>query len=111
LVDAAEKPVAGCFGAPLIAMIVTPGATRGAAPQDEPNTDVVAGAAIDPLAYGDQLVSDADGWIAFPSLIPSATYMLRNDPRGGPPRFRKDFTVKPGENLDLGDIPIEKPSG
>ena len=54
-------------------------------------------------------VSDAEGRIAFPALIPGATYRVIDRPRGGPPTFRKDFTVKPGETVDLGDILIEKP--
>ena len=56
-------------------------------------------------------VSDAEGRIAFPALIPGATYSVhRRSPRRPAP-FRKDFTVKPGETVDLGDIPIEKPPG
>ncbi len=112
LVDADGKPVAGFRGAPLIAMIVAPGADRGAAAsQEEVTADVVAASAIAPPHYGNDLVSDADGRIAFPALIPGATYMLRNDPRDGRPSFRKDFTVKPGDTVDLGNIPIEKPPG
>jgi hypothetical protein len=45
-------------------------------------------------------------------LIPGATYrIIDRTPFRGPdgPQFRKDFTVKPGEILDLGDILIEKP--
>ena len=59
-------------------------------------------------------VSDAQGRIVFPALIPGATYRvfdehsIDND-RNGPP-IRKEFTVKPGETLDLGDILIEKPA-
>ena len=48
----------------------------------------------------------------FPVLIPGATYRIidrttTRDPGG--PQLRKEFTVKPGETLDLGDIRIEKP--
>ncbi len=51
-------------------------------------------------------------WI-FPALIPGATYRIHdettiNDEGGA--QLRKEFTVKPGETLDLGDILIEKPS-
>jgi nitrite reductase/ring-hydroxylating ferredoxin subunit len=48
-----------------------------------------------------------------PVLIPGATYRLTDgtamkDPCG-PPVVRKEFRVKSGETLDLGDIRIEKP--
>jgi hypothetical protein len=56
--------------------------------------------------------TDAAGRVTFPALIPGALYRLLdfstlNDAKGE--QLRKDFTVKPGETLDLGDIPIEKP--
>ena len=57
--------------------------------------------AIDPINYGDGPASDAQGRIAFPALIPGATYRIAG--------LSKEFTVKPGETLDLGDIRIEKP--
>ena len=43
----------------------------------------------------------------FPALIPGATYQIDDmsaiDDNGGGTR-RKEFTVKPGETVDLGDI-------
>jgi hypothetical protein len=54
-------------------------------------------------------VTDDDGRVTLPALIPGASYRLRDLP-GAPYRTRnKDFTVKPGEMLDLGEIVIEKP--
>jgi hypothetical protein len=35
--------------------------------------------------------------------------VYRLSDRSGPGKVRKEFTVKPGETLDLGDILIEKP--
>ncbi len=57
-------------------------------------------------------VTDSDGRITLPDLIPRAPYRivdwsLANDQKGL--QIRKDFTVKPGETLDLGDILVEKP--
>jgi hypothetical protein len=54
--------------------------------------------------------TDADGRITLPDLIPGALYRITdssNQDKGF--QVRKDFTVKPGETLDLGDILIEKP--
>jgi len=53
-------------------------------------------------------VSDALGRIAFPALVPGATYRLSIPGTTGT-QPDKDFTVKPSETLDLGDILIEKP--
>ena len=66
-------------------------------------------AGIDPINYADGLVSDALGRIAFPALIPGATYRLSTLRSSGSSTSYKDFTVKPGETLDLGDFVIEKP--
>jgi len=67
---------------------------------------------IDPTNYGSGPVSDIQGRIALPALIPGATYRIidrstSRDPIG--PQVRKEFTVKPGETLNLGDVLIEKP--
>jgi hypothetical protein len=102
-VDPDGKPVADY---PLIiSMIVTPGAYRGSEEDKEGHLLADAGALslIAPLNYDETSpVSDAQGRISLPALIPGATY------RVGTPRS-KEFTVKPGETLDLGDIPIAKP--
>ena len=67
---------------------------------------------VDPKHYRKQRpLTDAEGRVTLPALIPGALYRLldRTDPNGQ--QVRKDFTVKPGETLDLGDILIEKPQG
>ena len=68
---------------------------------------------IDPVNYANDLVSDADGRITLPVLIPGATYCVTDFtvPPGTDPPIRTSFAVKPGENLYLGQILIEKPSG
>ncbi len=65
---------------------------------------------IDSINYRKEPVSDAQGRIVFPALIPGVTYRLMDrTPIQGGGQTRKEFTVKPGETLDLGDILIEKP--
>ncbi len=69
---------------------------------------------VDLRHYPNGLATDADGRVTLPDLIPGA---LVPDQSTGPPstsrrracQIRKDFTVKPGETLDLGDILVEKP--
>ena len=67
---------------------------------------------IDPINYQKDPVSAADGRIVFPTLIPGATYRIvdRTGRTPNGPQLRKEFTVKPGETRDLGDILIEKPN-
>jgi RNA polymerase sigma factor (sigma-70 family) len=65
---------------------------------------------IDPRAFETPIVSDAEGQLAIPSLIPGASYRIEDASVGGAvPASREEFTVKPGETLDLGDILIAKP--
>ncbi len=57
-------------------------------------------------------MSDADGRIALPALIPGATYRTIDRTSGRSaldPQVRKEFIIKPGETLDPGDILIQKP--
>ena len=57
-------------------------------------------------------MSDIDGRIVFPALIPGASYRIRSRPaprQPSDPPAQKYFTVKPGETVDLGDILIAKP--
>ena len=95
-------------------MVVTPGPIRRSqdpADQDRLAADQDFVARFDPIHYPKGLVSDAQGQLAFPALIPGATYRIYDSTMGDGdnPRLRKEFTVKPGETLDLGDILIEKP--
>ena len=116
-VDPAGKLVTGRLTRELtLTMVVTPGPPPIAA------TALQAGhvaaeqadlSAIDTVNYTVGLVADAEGRLNLPVLIPGATYrfidytMVVRGKTG--PQIRKEFTVKPGETLELGDILIEKP--
>jgi hypothetical protein len=67
---------------------------------------------IDPKNYEDPTVSDGQGRISLPVLIPGATYRIYDYTTAGPdrpPEVRKEFVVRAGEARDLGDILIGKP--
>jgi hypothetical protein len=99
LVDAGGKPIAGYQGSRLVSMVVTvPSLFR-----HQESTLAV----IDRINYGDGPVSDALGRIAFPALIPGAPYRISNF-KAETQRY-KDFTVKAGETVDLGDFVIDEP--
>ena len=115
LVDPAGKPIAGYRDPYLVVMVVAPGPSwlsrdpvemvRLAAEED-------FSCRIDPVNYPEGVVADDQGRVVLHDLIPGATYRIidvttpKND---GPGRLRKEFTMKPGESVDLGDIRIEKP--
>ncbi len=93
-------------------MVVTPGPSWSS--RDQADTGRLAAeqdylCRIDPINYPKGSVSDAQGHVAFPALIPGATYQIHDLSDEDGRQLRKTFTVKPGETVDLGDVRIEKP--
>ncbi len=114
LVTPDGKPLDRYSPGNLASMVVTPGPPYGRSPaKDGPLfADESPLFRIDPVHYGDDFQSDAQGRVTFPALIPGASYRLVDRTPlmdGGEPVIRKEFTVKPGEALDLGDILVAKP--
>jgi RNA polymerase sigma factor (sigma-70 family) len=105
LVDRDGKPVPGYHHPFMISMVVTPG-PHGleARQQGRLGTDSDFLGRIDPAHYVNGILSDAQGRITLPALIPGATYRISERSK-----LRKEFAVRPGESLDLGDILIENP--
>ena len=114
LVDPDGKPVAKPMRDLSIMMVMTPGPARNNFPNDKANGILSADegrlAEVDPINYATDLVPDTEGRIMLPVLIPGATYRFTDYTtfvRGQTgPEIRKEFTVKPGEKLILGDIRI-----
>jgi RNA polymerase sigma factor (sigma-70 family) len=105
LVGPDGQPVTGQPAGVMTTMVVTPGPparsaeTRaGALAADE---DVLG--RLDPVNHGNGWVADARGRIVLPALIPGATYRIVT--RG----VVRDFVVGHDEDVDLGDVHIEKP--
>jgi hypothetical protein len=118
LVNPAGKPVArlrDAYTSYSCMMIVTPGphpSSQAEADRKHLAADQGSVVEIDPAHYQKGLVSDDQGQLALPALIPGATYRVYDNTVGGGdyPQLRKEFTVKPGETIDLGDILIERPA-
>ena len=115
LVGTDGKPIAGLF--PQFEILGSPGPRqdiRVDREQAELAADTVYVPNIDPRYHLNLPRTGADGRITLPDLIPGATYRISgsvfNVPTKRDPVY-KDFTVKPGETLDLGDIPIDRAAG
>jgi beta-lactamase regulating signal transducer with metallopeptidase domain len=116
LVTSEGQPLGRYDARPLASLVVTPGpSSRRGQATDGPLFAEEAGVVpLDPVNYGHDFQSDAQGRLTFPALIPGATYRIKDlTPAfgGGDPAIRKEFTVKPGETIDLGDIVIARPQG
>ncbi len=115
VVDPGGKPVAGRLINLIVVMVVTLGPSGSPANDNSGILPADAGnlTGVDPVNYPNELSPDADGRITLPALIPGATYRVLDYTaaiRGQTgPEVRKEFTVKPGETVDLGDIRVEKP--
>jgi RNA polymerase sigma factor (sigma-70 family) len=106
-----KKPVARYR--PRFEIVVTPGPSAMGRDDRELAADASLVANVDRKHYGNLPGTDQAGRITLISLIPGALYRISdfsaaNDTNKGI-ELRRDFTVRPGEFLDLGDILIEKP--
>ncbi len=114
LVNSKGEPLAAYRDPYLISLTVTPGPdgfSKEAADEDQLSADGDYLSRLDPDHYHD-LVSDGQGRLTFPALIPGATYRISDmttvDDAGGR-KTRKLFVASAGETIDLGDVVIEKP--
>jgi RNA polymerase sigma factor (sigma-70 family) len=106
LVDSAGKPLARYRDPYLITMVVGP--VRSALSRD--NEEFLC--RLDPINYPNGSVSDAQGRVVLPALIPGATYRIHDisaPSDDGTGRLRKEFAVRSCETLGLGDIRIARP--
>jgi RNA polymerase sigma factor (sigma-70 family) len=110
-VGADGKPVAKI--SPHLEILGTPGPSKFTKDPKE-RAMLAADAAIvgnlDRKHYWTRPLTDADGRVVLPNLIPGALYRIADysNPAKGV-SVRKDFTVKSGEIVDLGEILIDKP--
>lgn len=105
LVGPDGQPVTGQPPGVTMMMVVTPGPPAGSAEVKAgalaADTDVLG--RLDPVNHGNGWAAEAHGRIVLPALIPGATYrILTRD-------VVRDFVVKPGEDVELGDVRIAKP--
>lgn len=117
LVDPDGKPVTKPVPGLRTSMIVTPGPAFNNDPNAKAASVLSADegvlADMDPINYNADPAPDPGGRITLPVLIPGATYRFIDYTtfvRGQTgPEVRKEFTVQPGQKLDLGDIRIARP--
>jgi len=92
----------------LISIVVTPGDSHAHAHPGKPEADEAPYSRFLPGLYG-SAVSDTEGRIEFPALIPGASYCLTADPLDGAKglAFHRDLVPQPGEAIDLGEIRMD----
>jgi len=104
ITNPAGQPVVGF--APGLRMVVTPGVSvydLTAVEKGKLAADADFVSNIDRTNYWPGPKTDNDGVIRFPALIPGATYRLATFEKGKPVMLR-EFTVKPSQTLDLGEV-------
>jgi hypothetical protein len=111
----ASTPLSRTF---LLEILVSPGPhffTRDKTEQSQLAADADSVGGIDLVNYQTGPVTDSGGRFTFPALIPGALYRISDystvNVQAKGVQTRKDFIVKSGETIDLGDIVIEKPFG
>jgi hypothetical protein len=106
-VDAENQPLADYH--PSLHMVVTPGSSRydiDAMERGDLAADADFVSNIDRTNHWNLPGTDEDGRIAFPALIPGATYRLEGYEQGRPV-VAKEFTAVSQQTQDLGTVVIE----
>ncbi|MHB1556964.1 MAG: M56 family metallopeptidase [Isosphaeraceae bacterium] len=116
LVDAGGKPLVGYPGYSIISLVITPGplgpdrnAKEGPLFADDSPTQMLD---LHQVHHGPGFQTDGQGRIKYLGLIPGAVYRavdvtpLQVD---GKAVLLREFTVGPGETLDLGDLRVARP--
>jgi len=109
------KPVAKLPVWPFVQLLMTPGpSSSGRCDLGQSlNSDAAYLVNVDFKHHPTDRVTDADGRITLTALIPGAPYRIGDNStfnlQGKGYQLRRDFTVQPGETVDLGDILVEKP--
>ena len=106
-VDSEGRPHVGF--SPALHIVVTPGEHErdlAAAKLGRPAADADFVSNVDRTNYPSWVETDDQGRVTFPALIPGATYRL-DTYQDGKPVILKQFSVKPGEQVELGDVAIE----
>jgi hypothetical protein len=109
-----RKPVAKLGLGPYVQFLMTPGAsTIYYGDRGELQADAAYLSNINPRLIWREFLTDAEGRITLSALIPGATYRISDwstvNVQGKGYQLRKEFSVKPGEMVDLGEILVEKP--
>jgi hypothetical protein len=104
LVNGMGRPLAG--RSPLLALL-TERSFSADKPPLEREADEQPDFWYDPRHYCSHPVSDREGWLTLPALIPGARYVLNYADGEGVYRKTPEFRVEPGEQLQLPDLAIQ----
>src|SRR5262249_33581174 len=97
------KPVAKLPVGAYLRLAMTPGVPQGIFVDqgDQLQADTAFLTNVDPVHYGTDLATDAEGRVALPALVPGVTYRIVDNSTANVQdkgiQLRKDFTVQPGE--------------
>jgi RNA polymerase sigma factor (sigma-70 family) len=98
-VDRTGKPLAGAY--PSVGVVLTPGVPYHVRNDPKPFAAVIFN------EHGSK--PDAQGRVTLPALIPGAPLMLTGlDANGVYLAVHKEFKVRPGQTVDLGDVVVRK---
>src|SRR5262249_14926119 len=103
LLDAKGWPLAGRR---LRVGALTEGGVAAGKPPPKREADGHYSVYYDPRHYPINPVSDREGWMTLPALIPGARYALEYADVRGVQRFSPEFRVAPGEQVQLPDLAI-----